>query len=167
MLGMPVVFNSSIKGDIVYDLGQQKGKFDANLYDGRILPNEFSLLLNSAAKFDITREVYEQVHVDGTLNAAVISANLDMQSHLTHLSAKEAQINLKQHSVNANLLAQVKGVTIPVQIQGDLNSPKISSDITKTLTKQAEQAATEAIEQEKQNLVNKIKQQLTMPNFGH
>jgi hypothetical protein len=167
MLGMPVVFKSNIKGDLVYDLGKQVGKFDANLYDGQILPNEFSVLLNSAAKFDITREVYEQVHTDGRLNAGNVTANLEMQSHLTHLSAKDAQINLKQHLINATLLAQVKGFTIPVRIQGDLSSPKVSSELTSTLTKQAEQAATETIEQEKQNLANKIKQQLNLPNFGH
>jgi hypothetical protein len=167
MLGMPVVFKSNIKGDLVYDLGKQVGKFDANLYDGKILPNEFSVLLNSTAKFDITREVYEQVHTDGRLNAGNVTANLEMQSHLTHLSAKDAQINLKQHLINATLLAQVKGFTIPVRIQGDLSSPKVSSELTSTLTKQAEQAATETIEQEKQNLANKIKQQLNLPNFGH
>lgn len=167
MLGMPVVFKSNIKGDLVYDLGKQVGKFDADLYDGRILPNEFSTLLNSAAQFDITREVYEQVHSDGSIKDSIIHANLDMQSRLTHLSAKDAQINLKQHLINATLLAQVKGFTIPVRIQGDLSSPKVSSELTSTLTKQAEQAATETIEQEKQNLANKIKQQLNLPSFGN
>jgi hypothetical protein len=167
MLGMPVVFKSSIKGDIVYDLGKHIGKFDADLYDGQILPNEFSALLNSAAKVDITREVYERVHTDGTMNAGNITANLDMQSHLTHLSATDAQINLKQHLVNATLLTQVKGFTIPIRIQGDLNNPKMSSDLSAALAKQAEQAATQSIEQEKQTLTNKIKEQLNLPRFGH
>lgn len=166
MLDMPVVFKSSLKGDVVYDLSTQQGKFDTNLYNGQILPNEMSVLLNSAAKFDITREVYEQVHLDGSINTGVITSNLDMQSHLTHLTAKRAEVNLKQHSVNAILLAQLQGFTIPVHIQGDLTHPAVSSDLGNLLNKQAEKAAAESLNKEKQNLIDKLKQQVNLPNFG-
>ncbi len=129
MLGMPVVFKSNIKGDLVYDLGKQVGKFDANLYDGQILPNSFSVLLNNAANFDITREGYRQVHADGRFSAGVITTNLDMQSQLTHLSSQNAIVNLKQQQINATLITQVKGLNIPIVIQGALTQPNVSVDL--------------------------------------
>lgn len=166
MLGMPVVFKSSMKGDFAYDLKRAQGKFDISLYDGQILPNEFSLLLNNAAKFDITREVYQQAHTDGTLNAGIVVANLDLQSHLTHLSAQNAQLNLKQHLVDIALLAQVKGFTIPVQIKGDLSEPKVKSDLGSWLNTAGQDAAKEAVNAEKQHVVDTIKQQLGIPVLG-
>lgn len=167
MLAMPVVFKSSLTGDLAYDLRTEQGKFDANLYDGQILPNTFSILLNNAAKFDMTREVYRQVHADGKFSAGVITTNMDMQSQLTHVSTQNAIVDLKQQQINATLITQVKGLNIPTAIQGTLTQPNVSVDLGGSLKKQAETAINEEINKEKQTLVDKIKKQLTLPSFGH
>lgn len=167
MLAMPVVFKSTLNGDIIYDIKTQQGKFDSTLYEGQILPNEFSTLLNNTVKFDITHELYQQAQINGIIHAETVSTNLDLQSHLTHLTASNARIDLKEQKINAELIAQIKGIAIPVQIRGDLTAPSIASDLSAILSKDSHNAVQETVETEKQRLVDQIKQQLGIPQLGH
>ena len=156
LLGTPKVFQSSIKGDLAYHLTQQSGKFDATLYDGQLLPNEFSRLINTAAKFDITREVYERVRLDGDIQGSSIVANLDMKSRLTRLNSQGAKLDFARQTIDAIVTTDIQGISVPINIQGALTNPAINADLSKALGKQAEQA----LEKEKQKLGDQLQQQL-------
>jgi hypothetical protein len=170
LLGMPVVFKSSLAGIVNYNLSQQQGKFDVTLVDGQLLPNEFSTLLNQAAKFDITREVYERVSSNGSIKQGVVLANLDMKSKLTHLTSQNARIDLPNQQLDMKLIADVQGIVIPVQLQGALTSPSIHTELGNALKQGAEKAAQQAIDKEKASLSDKLTdklKQLNLPTFGH
>lgn len=160
LLGQKPVFQSSVKGQAAYHLGTASGTFDATLFEGRILPNDLSALLNNAAKFDITREVYERVRLDGTLTGPLIIANLDMASRLTHITSQQAHINLSSRQIDATLNIDLLGKTLPITLRGDMKNPDIGADASALLGKQAEQAVQQAVDKEKKKLEESLQQQL-------
>lgn len=165
LLGMKPVFKSRLDGKLAYALDQQQGDFSALLTDGQILPNDVSALLNQAARFDITREVYKTVTTSGQIRQKVITADLDMQSNLTHITSQAARIDLAQSQLDVLLNVDVQGLKLPVRLKGALTSPDVSADFSgvleQSLKHNAEKAAQEAIEKEK----GKLLQQFNLPKL--
>jgi hypothetical protein len=169
LLGMKPVFQSRLDGKINYRLDQQNGDFSVLLSDGRILPNDVSALLNQAARFDITREIYNTVTTSGQIQHKVITADLDMQSRLTQISSQAARIDLAQQALDVLLKFESQGVQLPVRLKGDLTNPEVSADFSgllqhrlkENLKQNTEKAAQEAIEKEKE----KLQQQFKLPKL--
>lgn len=161
LLKMSPIFKSRIDGTLDYALAEQQGKFSAELTDGQILPNDMSLLLNQAAKFDITREVYKTVTTQGTINQGVIIADLSMHSNLTQLTSQGARIDLNQQQVDMRLNSEIQGLTLPLDIHGPLTHPTIGTDMGTLLQHKAEQSAQDALRQEQ----NKLQQQFKLPKL--
>jgi hypothetical protein len=161
MLDMPIVFKSTVKAAFVYDLSKQQGKFDATLNNGQFLPNEFANALNNLTQFDITQESYEQTHTDGTINAGLIVANLDMRSRFTRISTQAARIDFNKQHIDTTLRATLKDVTIPIHLQGRLSSPQIMPELS------ADILSKQTIDKEKYKIVDTLKQQLNFPNLNH
>lgn len=169
LLGMKPVFKSRMAGELTYQLDQQQGQFSALLTDGQILPNDVSALLNQAARFDITREVYKTVTSQGSIQQKVITADLDMQSRLTHLTSQGARIDLAQQQLDMLLNVDIQGMTLPVHLKGDLTSPGVSADFSgllqqnlkQNLQQNAEKAAQDAVSKEKE----KLQQQFKLPKL--
>ena len=165
LLGMKPVFKSRLEGELNYLLDQQKGDFSALLTDGQILPNDVSVLLNQAARFDITREVYKTVTTSGRIQQKVITADLDMQSRLTHITSQGARVDLAQHQLDMLLNVDIQGLKLPVRLKGELTSPGVSADFSgllqQNLKQNAEKAAQDAINKEKE----KLQQQFKLPKL--
>ncbi|MBD3766751.1 MAG: hypothetical protein IE928_02220 [Gammaproteobacteria bacterium] len=169
LLGMKPVFKSRLEGQINYHIAQQQGTFSALLSDGQILPNDVSALLNQAARFDVTREVYKTVTTQGHIQQKVITADLDMQSQLTHINSQGARIDLSQQQLDMLINVAIQGLKLPVHLKGDLTSPSVSADFAsllqqnfkQNLQQNAEKAAREAIEKEKE----KLQQQFKLPKL--
>lgn len=165
LLGMKPVFNSRLDGQLNYALNQQQGEFSALLTDGQILPNDVSALLNQAARFDITREVYKTVTTSGKIQQKVITADLDMQSNLTHITSQAARINLAQSQLDMLLNVDIQGLKLPVRLKGALTSPGVSADFSsvlqQSLKQNAEKTTQDAINKEKE----KLQQQFKLPKL--
>ena len=165
LLGMKPVFKSRLEGKIDYQIASQQGTFSVRLSDGQILPNDVSALLNQAARFDITREVYQTVTSSGHIKEKVISADLDMQSRLTHITSQGAHIDLAQQQLNMLLNVALQEFKLPVRLKGELTSPGVSADFTgllqqnfkQNLQQNVEKSAQDAIEKEKQKLEQRFK----------
>lgn len=165
LLMMPKVIRSSINGDATYQLDTQQGKFDFLLQDGQLLPNEFSQLLNIAAKFDITREVYEKISIQGTLIDQIVLADLDMRSQLTHIQSQQSRLDLKPQQIRSQLQVDIKGFTLPITLSGALKHPDIDLDLSKVAGKQIESVTQEKLDQEKKKIEDQLKQ-LKLPSLG-
>jgi len=165
LLGMKPVFKSRLDGKLSYALDQQQGDFSALLTDGQILPNDVSALLNQAARFDITREVYKSVTTSGRIQQKVITADLDMQSRLTHITSQAARVDLAQRQLDMLLNVDIQGLKLPVRLKGALTSLGVSADFSgllqQNLKQNAEKAAQDAISKEKE----KLQQQFKLPKL--
>ena len=146
MLIYPRVFESSMNANINYNLLTKKGTISAKLLDGRILPNRFSFLLNQMAHFDITKEIYKVTKVDSKINNKVLTSNLDMESRLTHISSKDALLDMNRNFVDAKLQVDIINKPVYVKIKGDINKPKITLDVKSMIKEKAKQKIKEKLE---------------------
>jgi hypothetical protein len=137
MLYYPKVFDSIMDANLDYNLASKKGKLLAKAFDGKILPNQMTFLLNQMAKFDITREIYKETVLKSDINDKVIISNLDMKSRLTHITSKNALTDLNKNYIDAKLQIDIKGKPLYVKIKGKIDSPKVSLDAKSLLKDRA------------------------------
>ncbi|BCD68513.1 hypothetical protein [Nitratiruptor sp. YY09-18] len=128
MLYYPKIFDSRVDAQLDYNILTQQGSLHAQAHDGHILPNKMSFLLSQMANFDITREVYKLTTIDSTINKKRILSDLDMESRLTHISAKRALVDLDKKIVDAKLRIEIQKRPVFVKIHGNIQNPKISLD---------------------------------------
>ena len=95
----------------------------------------------------------------------VITADLDMQSRLTHITSQGARVDLAQHQLDMLLNVDIQGLKLPVRLKGELTSPGVSADFSgllqQNLKQNAEKAAQDAINKEKE----KLQQQFKLPKL--
>ncbi len=140
MLLYPKVFASTLNATLHYNIATKKGKLLAKALDGHILPNKMSFLLQQMANFDITKEVYKETTLTSDINNKKIVSDLDMKSRLTHITAKNALVDLEKEYINAKLAIDIKGKPVYVKLKGKLTSPNVSLDAGAIVKQRAKKA---------------------------
>lgn len=153
MLYYPEIFDSKANASMTYDLVNASGKIDATLNDGHFLPNKFSAIINQFARFDLTKEVYESVKVDSSINKEIINSTVQMSSKYTQIAVLESELNSKKRTIDANVLATIKGLSADAVVSGTLDNPKVKVDTSKLLKDGAKKKAIQKVE-------DKIKKEL-------
>ena len=128
MLYYPDVFDSKANATVTYNLAKSAGVIDANLIDGHFLPNKFSSVLNQFAKFDLTKEVYDSVDLDSTINKEIIKSTVKMKSNLTEITVPKSTLDTKKRTVDAVVQASIKGMSVNAIVSGSLDSPQVKVD---------------------------------------
>ncbi len=128
MLYYPEVFDSLMHADLEYNIATKKGALIARAYDGRILPNQLSFLLQQMANFDITKEIYKLTELNSSIDDKQILSDLDMKSRFTHISSHKALVDLAKKYIEAKLRIDIKHRPLYVKLKGALEAPKISID---------------------------------------
>ncbi len=131
MLQYPQFFNSNINGNVKYDTVTQNGTLDLILDKGAFSANKLTNLLNSIFRFNATKEIYNNIKIDGTINKQTLNANLNMTSNNTNLSSKNAKIDFDNDSIDAYLLLTIKNNELGANIKGKISNPSISLDTKK------------------------------------
>ncbi|WP_428739900.1 hypothetical protein [Sulfurimonas sp.] len=136
----PKIFKSKVDGVLKYNLAQAKGTFDAKLKDGEFTKNQVLDLTKKYAKVDM----YKQIFV-GDANAKIdkenIVALLDLKSNTSAIYTKDTKLNSKTQRIDSNI--KIIGNNNPplyVQLQGDVNSPKVTVDASAILKDEAKKA---------------------------
>lgn len=136
MLQYPKMFKSSVNGNVKYDTLTKRGNFELIAADGAFSQNKLTDLLQATLNFNATKEVYNNVKVDGNINNKLVNANLNMTSNNTSLNAKNAKIDLERDSIDAYATLKIQKNELGAIINGKLSDPKVSLD-TKKLAKDA------------------------------
>ncbi|WP_187648123.1 hypothetical protein [Nitrosophilus labii] len=147
MLIYPRVFDSTMDADLTYNIKSKKGVLSAKLLKGRILPNQMTFLLSQMAKFDITKEIYEETIIDSKIDDKVFISNLDMKSRLTHITSKNALLDMNKNRVDTKLRIDIRKRPVYVKVKGDINKPKVSIDAKELLKDKLEKKLEKKIPQ--------------------
>lgn len=134
MLQYPKIFETTINGKVKYDMLTQKGTLNLFANNGHFAQNKLMTLLNSILKFDATKEIYDNITIDGDINKKQVTADLNMNSNNTTISSKNAQIDIDKNTINAYLTLKVKNDELGANITGDINNPNVSLDTKKLAT---------------------------------
>ncbi len=128
MLYYPEIFISKSNIDINYNLATQVGKVEGNLINGRFIKNQYSDIINTFARFDLTKEVYEIVKINSNINKNIINTVIDMKSKYTKIYIPNSTINTEKNSINALVKATITKYSFDTVIKGSLSNPKIKVD---------------------------------------
>jgi hypothetical protein len=128
MLYYPEVFDSATALTLDYNMLMKKGKLKGHLVKGHFLPNNFSSLLNKFAKFDITREVYDTVDINTTINKLILSSTVNMKSKNTQIDVTKSILDLEKSTIDALIDTKIKKAQVTLKVKGKTSKPKISLD---------------------------------------
>ncbi|ALV24508.1 hypothetical protein CIG2463D_0935 [Campylobacter iguaniorum] len=124
MLGYAQFYEGSGNLKANYDLSTQKGKFDADILEGKLskseLTNTVSLILNR----DITSEVYKNGYIKGDINQNLVTFKEQMSSPKSDINVTKGTINLATKALNIPIDMNVEKTDISVKITGTTQNPK-------------------------------------------
>ena len=146
MLYYPEIFTSKSKLKLDYNLAKQVGDLKGDLLNGQFKKNEYSTIINSFAKFDLTKEVYENISLASNINKNIIKSTINMKSNLTTINVDPSVIDTKTKVIDALVQTQIKGITFDTKISGDISNPKVKVDTKKLLESGIKEKAKEKIE---------------------
>ncbi len=132
------IFDSKGSVNLSYNLLTKKGTLKALFVNGHILPNRVTFLLHNMARFDITREIYKTTKLYSRINNKKIFSDLDMISRLTHITSKNAFIDLNRDLIDAKIRVAIKKSAVYVKLKGSLSHPRIKIDFKNLIKHKAE-----------------------------
>lgn len=123
--GYPRFFDADGKADLFYNPKYKRGNFKVVLDDGRIIKNELSDTVFMLSGFDMTKELYKNSLLQGTINGDMIKFVYDMNSTNTLFKIYSATVDTKQQIINAPFILKIKDKDIQGEIKGDIHHPKV------------------------------------------
>lgn len=131
MLQYPKIFDSAINGALKYDRQTQRGNMEFILSRGSFSNNKLMSILEKTLKFNGTKEVYDSIKLDGSINKRLVTANLKMLSNNTSITSNNATLNLDNDIINANLLLKVQKYELNGILSGKATDPSLKVDTSK------------------------------------
>ena len=128
MMYYPTVFDSKANLDLDFNLTSKKGTLVGKLVNGHFLPNEFSTLLNTLAKFDLTKEIYETVDIKSDINDKIIQSVINMKSKNTQIDVTKSTLDLQKSTIDADILSKIKEYEIGIKVTGNMTKPNVKFD---------------------------------------
>ncbi|MFA5461527.1 MAG: hypothetical protein WC274_05565 [Sulfurimonas sp.] len=132
MLMRPELVDATLNAKVNYNLAQSKGEVNGDILNAVFTKNQTFDLIKQFTKVDMYRENFNG-KVGAKINKENILASLDMRSKETALTTKDAKLNTKTNQMNSDLTIVIKNDTIHANLNGDINSPKVSIDLEKFL----------------------------------
>jgi hypothetical protein len=146
MMYYPEIFKSKSDVSLDYNLATKIGKVDGKLINGQFIENEYSRLINTFAKFDITKEIYESINLKSDINKNIINAIIDMESKYTKIVVPSSTIDTEKQTINALVQTTIKEYSFDTTIKGDISNPKVKVDTSGFLKNKAKDKLKDAIQ---------------------
>lgn len=172
MLNYQQFFDSNVNGKILYDIYTSKGSLEFMANNGHFTQNKLMDLLKTTLNFDATKEIYESIKIDGTIDKKAVNANLSATSKNTAITSKSAKLDFDKDLIDAYLNIKVKNDELGFPISGKMSSPSISVDIKKATTtilnrvlgkdktESLQEKAQEKVEQKVDDAKDKVEQKI-------
>ncbi|PLY09300.1 MAG: hypothetical protein C0626_09910 [Arcobacter sp.] len=146
MLYYPEIFTSKTKLKLDYNIAKENGDLTGDLINGQFKKNEYSTIISSLARFDLTKEVYENIDLKSNINKNIIKSTIKMNSKLSQIEVNPSVIDTKNSIIDALVITQIKGIKFDTKISGDLSNPSVKVDTKKLLESGAKQKVKEKIQ---------------------
>ncbi|OPA78012.1 hypothetical protein BFG04_03595 [Campylobacter pinnipediorum subsp. pinnipediorum] len=133
MLGMDNFYNGVGDAKFDYNVLSQKGNFNLNINEGRLVANNFTNTLKTFTARDITTEVYKDGYVKGTINKGLVNFDMDLEAQRSSIKSKDAKLNTLTDAIDIPVEFRYEKTDAKIDIKGTSKQPKysISSDYLK------------------------------------
>lgn len=142
---MKPVFSSSINGDLDYNLLSEKGTLKARISNGKLMQSDLTDTVAKYLKFDITQEIYDDAGLNALIDQKRITADIDLKSSNTSISAKGASLDLENDTLNADMKFQIKDKYVYLKATNKISQPSIKLDASDLIKDQATKAVTKEV----------------------
>ncbi|GAA7814363.1 hypothetical protein HpBT0258_12610 [Helicobacter pylori] len=122
----PKFFQSLADANLDYDFSTKQGALKARLKNARFIKNSFSDFLYSISKFDITKEIYNDVNLVSQINQQRLLSNLSMKSPKTQLQIHNGLLDLNTKQMDMLMDAEILKFVFKMKLQGNMHQPKFS-----------------------------------------
>ena len=143
MLVYPKVFDSTIDGDVKYNLASSQGKLTTKLTQGKFTKNQVLDATKKYAHIDLYKELFKG-DVVADINKEKIVSSLDLRSNKSSIISKNAKIDTKKNTIDAWIDINANKHPLKVGLKGDISHPKLKIRAEKLI----EQQATKALQKE-------------------
>ncbi|WP_207561233.1 hypothetical protein [Sulfurimonas aquatica] len=150
MLIYPKVFQSSINGDLNYNLAESKGEFVGVVKNGKFTKNEVLDLAKEYAHTDMYKENFKG-DIKANINKEKILASLNLKSNRSSIVSQNTKLNSVSKIIDSKIDINANGNPFIVYLSGDVSSPKVNVDANELIKKEA----TKAIESEAKKFLEK------------
>ncbi|MEA3289043.1 MAG: hypothetical protein U9Q04_02580 [Campylobacterota bacterium] len=161
MLHYPEIYKGKINGKVDTDIKSDKLDFYFDLKNGHFVSNQFTSLISQFLKIDITNEKFSYAVLEGIKTKENIDAKLEMRSLKMKILSKKFNMDTKNNLIDAVLFVELGKYKFDVNIKGDINSPKVTSDIAKKVIKdkaksKIEERLGDKLDENTKSIINKI-----------
>lgn len=122
---LPEVFDSNADANLTYNISDKKGAFLINATNGRMANSQLSDLVLAITKFDITKEAYDDIVLNGDINNDLINFLFTATSKNSDLNITNGHINLKTKQIDSAFRIKVNQKDLSGKIKGDIEKPKV------------------------------------------
>lgn len=157
MMFNPEIFDSKGSFNLDYNSLAKKGEITGSLLNGHFLENDFSILVNQLAKFDLTKEIYETVDIKSQINQNQLVSTLSMKSQNTQIDIKDSLLDFEQNTIDAKVDTKVKKSNFSVFLNGDISKPKISLDTKEILKNELDKKLEKIDDKKTKELIKNLK----------
>jgi len=127
----PQIFQAKLNGTLEYDLLHKKGKFNSTLKQARLLKNTLTELVQQVRGIDLTKERYNESHLNATIHQERIDLDFQAKSKQVRLSIPSGEINKAQNTIKADYTVSIENIDLSGEIHGQTSNPKITIDSSK------------------------------------
>lgn len=131
-------FDSKVNLKLNYNLLVKKGDLVGDFLNGHFLENDFTKLVKSFAKVDLTKEIYETSKLNTKIEDKILISNLLMQSPKSKIEINNSKIDLERNTIFAKVDTQIKDNKFSIVLENDLYNPTLSFDVKDILEKKLE-----------------------------
>lgn len=140
------VIEATSDGDLNYDIKTQKGQLSASFINARFMPNELTYIFKRYAKYDATKQPFDSASFTSDIHGKTLDANLKIGAGDLKIDSEYMKINLDKNAIDSRIKLGLKNDYIYANLNGKINSPKITINASDLLGNKTIQNVNTAID---------------------
>jgi len=123
MLNKPEVLDGVALVNLNYNTSTKQGKFNATISQAKFLNSKLVQNLKQYAHFDLTKEAFNDVKIDGIINGDIVTFNLNAQGSRVKIKINGGKINIKEQTIKTKISVTYHGNEYNFKVYGPLSDP--------------------------------------------
>ncbi|MBE3609010.1 translocation/assembly module TamB domain-containing protein [Campylobacter californiensis] len=125
-LNMQHIYDGIGDGRLNYNLASQKGDFNIDINEGRLVSNGFTNTIKTFSGRDITSEIYKNGYLKGTIDKNLINFKAQMSAQRSDINVTNGTFDTTSQAMNIPVDFKYEKTDAKIAITGTTQDPKYS-----------------------------------------
>jgi len=154
MLKQKKTLDGVAKGNLKYNLKSKKGNFKININEGKFLNSKLVAILKQYANFDLSKEIFNDVKINGVINQNIINFNLNTDSKKLKIKINNGKIDTKAQTIKSKVVITLHGNDYVFKVSGPLKDPHIKLSFSGVVKEKVKEKVFEKLQDKLKGKVN-------------